>query len=247
MSTVLLRRITTLLIVLCLLLGTYESIQQWRESRFIRITTQQVIRNVPHDRRSQVIAIRDYIRAHVTPFGAPFDNRPFLRATAAETLRTGKGYCGEVSRTFICMAHSLGIPAQRINLYGLKQHVVAEAKIGPNDDYIVDAQEPPTIVNLERLDDVIRRPEFDDYYTLNLRRLRISWLVTRVRLRMGAFTYWTENPDALKALFFFGVAIMLLTLRAARSAVRRLVTARGWVHESNIEHHVRTQHYVQRL
>jgi Transglutaminase-like superfamily len=246
MSTVPLRRIFTLLIVLSLLLGIYESVQQWRESRFVRVITEQVVSRVPHDRRSQVIAIRDYLRSHVTAVGAPYDNRPFLRASAAETLRSGKGYCGEVSRTFICMAGALGIPAQRINLYGRKQHVVAEAKVGPGDDYIVDSQMPPTIRDLERLDDVIRRPEFDDYYTLNLRRLRISWLVTRLRFRMGLFTYWTENPDALKALFFFLVAGILLALRAARSAVRRLITARGWVHVSSLDH-VHSHEHFQRL
>src|SRR5207253_1956762 len=106
----------TALIVLFVILGIYESIQQFRESRFIRGVTQNVLRGVPNDKRAQVVAIRDYIQSHVTVYGAPTVGRPFLRASAAETLHSGKGFCGEASRTFICMAGAAGINAQRINL-----------------------------------------------------------------------------------------------------------------------------------
>lgn len=247
MQTVSLRNVVSTAIILCLLLAFYETVQQWRDSRFVRLTTARVLEHVPNDRRAQVLAIRDYIRSHVTTLGAPVWNRPFLRASAAETLRSGKGYCGEVSRTFICMAGSVGIDAQRINLYGSKLHVVAEAHVGPNQDYIVDAQNPPTIVDLATLDEVIRRPEFDDYYTLNLRRLHMSWLITRVTLRMGPFTYWTENPAALKAFFFLSLAALLVILRVSRAAMRRVMLARGWIHRTELERRFQSNRQLQRL
>lgn len=224
-----------LLLLGFVLLGGYYAFGQWREGRFVRETTRRALAGVPSNKRAQVIAIRDYLRTRITFTGAPLSNRPFLRASAADTLRSRRGYCGEVSRTFICMAGSVGINAQRINLYGPnRQHVVAEAEIGPAEHVVVDAQNPPYVQNLDRLDDVIRRPEFNDYYTLNLRRLRISWLVTRVKLHMGPLTYWSENPAALKSFLFFSIAAMILALRAARVGLRRFVVSRGWIHVTDL-------------
>lgn len=229
------RKAITFIIVVSALIGTYYVTDQWLESRYVRLTTERVLRGVPADRRSRVIAIRDYLRGHVTYIGAPLYKRPFFRASAAETLKSGKGFCGEVSRTFICMAGVAGIPAERINLYGTRQHVVAEAELAPNDAVIVDCQNPPYIRELARLDDVIRSPMFDDYYTLNLRRLHVSWLVTRLRLHMGPLTYWSENPAALKAILFYSIAAFLLFLRGFRAGFRRYVRSRGWIHTSDLQ------------
>jgi hypothetical protein len=224
------------LIVVSALLGAYFGSQQWREGRFVRLTTLQVLEGVPENRRAQVTAIRDYLRSHVTFIGAPVTDRPFLRASAAQTLRSGKGFCGEVSRTFICMAGSVGINAQRISLYGpTRQHVVAEAELGLSEHVIVDAQNPPYVLDLEPLDEVIRRPDFNEYYTLNLRRLHVSWLVTRLKLHMGPFTYWTENPAALKSFFYFSLTALFLLLRAGRAVLRSVIVKRGWVHISDLE------------
>jgi hypothetical protein len=229
--------IVTGLIIVALLLGVYEVVRQALDVRYVKAIARDVLRDVPSDNRSRVIALRDYIRKHVKFEGAPYDHRPFLRATAAETLKSGRGYCGEVSRAFICMAGTVGIRAQRINLYGKLQHVVAEAEIAPSKLVVVDAQNPPYVRDLESLDDVIRMPQFDDYYTLNLRRLHVEWLVTRLKLRIGVLTYWTENPAALKALFFFSFAALLLFMRALRLSARRYVRSRGWIHMSEISLH----------
>ncbi|HZS09395.1 MAG TPA: transglutaminase-like domain-containing protein [Blastocatellia bacterium] len=224
------------LTAVCLALGAFEAVRQYLDTRYISQVARSVVAKAQAtDSRSKIIALRDYLRASVSFDGAPDKERPFLRASAAETLRSGKGYCGEVTRTFINLADAVGIRAQRINLYGQKLHVVAEAEIAPGNTAIVDCQNPPAIADLEPLDKVILRPEYDDYYTLNLRRLHINWLVSRVKLEMGPFTYWSENPHALLASFWFLLAITLVTLKGLRALVRVGLRRRGWVHISNIQ------------
>src|SRR3712207_2117776 len=48
-------------------------------------------------------ALRDYVRAHVRNTDFSPRGRAFLRDTAADTLRTGKGRCGEATRAFVNM------------------------------------------------------------------------------------------------------------------------------------------------
>jgi hypothetical protein len=218
-----------------MLLSLLESTWQVLDNRYVGKVAEKAVQGIDSaDTRSRVIALRDYLRSNVTSSEAPYEQRPFLRATAADTLRSGKGYCGEVSRALICMARVFGIPAQRINLQGARPHVVAEVEVAPGKRLIVDCQNPPSIAGLESLDRVILRPEYDDYYTLNLRRLRVEWLVSRIKLQMGPLTYWTENPHALKALFWFSIALSLLALAGVRHIVRWCLRRRGWIHISSV-------------
>src|SRR5262249_48926030 len=139
--------------------------------------------------REKVLALRDYLRMHVTYVGVPQTGRPFLRQTAAETLRSGRGWCGERSRAFVCMAAAVGVRAQRLNLFGRLQHTVAEAELAPGQVVVVDCFGPPMIPELESLDRTIQRPEYDDYSTVNLKRLGLTWLFGRIRLQFGIVTY----------------------------------------------------------
>lgn len=182
--------------------------------------------------REKVVAIRDYLRANVNHDGFPIEGRPFFRHSGAEILRTGKGWCGEVTRAFIVLAREVGIPAQRINLYGRVLHVVAEAEVAPGERVVVDSQNPPYIPDLEPLDKVIQRPEFDDYYTVNLRRLRMSWLVTRVKFEVGPLTYILESPNRLKAILWLILSAFAAGTHLARLSLRALLHRRGWVHRS---------------
>lgn len=235
-----LRRRAFAVVVLTLLVPiAVESFLQYREDEFMRATALRVVREAHAvTPREQVIALRDYVRRTVTFHGAPDDtaDRPFLRATAEDTLRSGLGFCGEDSRAFINLARAIGIESQRLNLYGSVMHVVAEVELEPHQRLVVDAQNPPIIADLEPLDEVIMRPEFDDYYTLNLRRLHLGWLVSRVRFEMGALTYWAENPHALLAALWALVLVAFLALRAARVALRHFLHHRGWIHRSAIPH-----------
>jgi hypothetical protein len=224
-------------VVVVLLAAGYETVLQEQDRRYVAAVARQVVTEArAASPRERVLALRDHLRAHVTFHGAAHGDseRPFLRSSAGETLRTGKGYCGEVTRAFICMADTVGIRAQRINLYGRLKHVVAEAELGPNERLIVDCQNPPQVAGLEPLDRVILRPDYDDYYTLNLRRLHLSGVVRRVKLAMGPLTYWTENPHALKAGFWALLALLLVAPGLIARLVRLYLRKRGWIHRSDV-------------
>lgn len=226
-----------LVIALLLLPVGVETALQAREDAFIRETALRVVREAHAvTPRERVIALRDFVRRSVTAHGAPgTEDRPFLRATAEDTLRSGLGYGGEGSRVFVNLARAIGIEAQRVNLYGFTTHVVAEVELEPRQRLIVDAQSPPMIDELEPLDQVILRPEFDDFYTVNLRRLHLGWLVSRLHLEMGPHTYWVENPHALSAASWACAIVVLLMLRVGRDVVRGVLHRRGWVHRSALD------------
>jgi len=217
-----------------LVMSSLEAARQRQENQHIKAIAEEIIRKANAvDNRSRVIALRDYLRERVTFRGMSDEGRPFLRATASETLRSGKGYCGEVARAFIRLAGEVGIKAQRINLYGSDNHVVAEAELRPGELVLVDGQDPPHVRDLEPLDRVMLRPEYEDYSTLHLRRLHINWLVSRVRLEMGPLTYWIESPHALKSGLWAALALAMLIGKflfiGGRSLARKLLVRRGWV------------------
>ncbi|HKQ79210.1 MAG TPA: transglutaminase-like domain-containing protein [Blastocatellia bacterium] len=209
-----------------------EMVMQYREGQYVKAIAVDIVRKAgAEDNRSRVIALRDYLRERVAYRDARHDDRPFLRSTAAETLRSGRGYCGEVTRAFINMAAAVGVQAHRINLYGGDNHVVAEAELRPGEEVLVDGQNPPHVRDLEPLDQVILRPEYDDYSTLNMRRLRLNWMVSHVKLELGPLTYWSENPHALKSVLWLALAMILLVGKflfiGGRSPARRTLARRG--------------------
>src|SRR5438093_59962 len=81
---------------------------------------------------------------------------------------------------------------------------------------------------------VIRRDEYDDYYTLSLRRLGLYPAISRIKVNLGSLIYWTENPHALQALGWFLLALALtitfLALKVGRVCVRHYLHRRGWIH-----------------
>lgn len=216
-------------VAVCLVMCVYEYRAQMEARRFVRRVALEVVAAAnATDSRSKVLALRDYLRAHVSFKGVPQEGRPLLRDTAAETLRSGRGWCGEVSRAFICMAKEVGVEAQRVNLTGQQLHTVAEAEISLGERVIVDSQNPPAIADLEPLESVILRPEYADYYTVNLERLRLRWLIGRISLRTGFLTYWLENPPLIKATLWLVLAVALASLGLLQRAGRRLLLLRGW-------------------
>lgn len=228
-------RVAYALVLLFLALGAIEVYRQYQDAAHVAGAARAIVRQSGAKTPLQrVVALRRYLFSHVTYHGAAYTHRPFLRDSAGETLRSGRGYCGEVTRAFICMAAALDIPAQRINLYGRQPHVVAEVEVAPRQRLIVDCQNPPMLPELEPLDRVILRPEWDDYSTLNVRRLHLSRYFSRLKMEMGPLTYWSENPHALKAAFWFTLAGCLLLLKGGRVALRVFLRRRGWVHTSTI-------------
>src|SRR6266545_1898289 len=68
--------------------GVSEAISQNRESRYVRSLAQTITSQAQaSDTMSAIVALRDYLRSHVSRKYYPAAGRPFLRATGAEALR----------------------------------------------------------------------------------------------------------------------------------------------------------------
>src|SRR5436309_15102564 len=101
MSLRLLHAILFALALVFLALGVGEAVRQRGEDEYVRRVTQDVLRDAQGaDAVSKAAALRDYLRAHVRNVNFYARTRPFLRDTAADTLRTGKGRFGEATRSF---------------------------------------------------------------------------------------------------------------------------------------------------
>ncbi len=228
------RHLRTMIVIVAASICCVEAFWQHRETVFVEQLSAKIVADAnARTPREKTLAIRDYLRANVTHIGAPMgDDRPFLRATAAETLQSGLGFCGEVSRAFINLAQPAGIPAARLNLFSKEPHVVAYVNLGAGDDVIVDSLRVPSVADLETIDSLMSRHVYDDYSTLNLRRLQLGFLFKRTKMTLGPLTYWGENPHAMKATAWGLIAATLLALRGLRHGVRRFLHWRGWVHRS---------------
>jgi hypothetical protein len=202
--------------------GVSEAISQNRESRYVRRMAQTITSQAQaSDTMSTIVALRDYLRSNVSRKYYPAAGRPFLRATAAEALRTGKGRCGESTRAFINMAESLGIHAQRLYLEGQREHVVALVRVDGRQ-IIVDSDERPYFQELEDFSQLAQHPQFNYYSSINVHRLfrRVPLPANTAGLR--GLSYFLENPHALKALFCFSLVSAGVALVVPRTARRRL-------------------------
>ncbi len=182
----------------------------------------------------ETIALRNYVRRHVRFEGVDSNNRPYLRASARETLESGRGFCGEATRTFICLAHQRGIQAQRVNLYGKINHVVAEVLVAPNHEVLVDVQDNPqtnTLLDQEpltvhQIDNDPRSP-FNDYSNVHLRRFPVVGpYIQHIKLEQSSVTWVLENPSLLKALLWGGLALGMIVLFAADRTLVRIYARR---------------------
>src|ERR1044072_3807812 len=111
--------------------GAFEAREQHRQDEYVRAVTREALAGVPDDFDAKVVALRDYVRAHVRNVEFAGLTRPLLRNTAGATLPAGRGRCGEATRVFVNMARAAGIPAQRLYLEGEKSHVVSV--VSPHD------------------------------------------------------------------------------------------------------------------
>ena len=204
-------------------LGVGEAVRQRGEDEYVRSVTQDVLRDAQAtDTVSKAAALRDYLRTHVRNINFFARTRPFLRDTAADTLRTGKGRCGEATRAFVNMARSAGIPAQRLYLEGKKSHVVAVVSAEDGSSLIVDSADRPYFADVEPLGELPRHAEFSSYSTLGWRRLSALRKLPSNELSLGPLVYLFENPHALFACLWLLASASLLALAAAlRRRLRR--------------------------
>lgn len=219
--------------VLLAIFAAWQAFHQIQEDSRLRQIAELIVSEAgATTQRHKAVAIRDFLRKNVTYQGVSISGRPFLRSTALETINSGKGYCGEVTRSFIGLARTVGVQAQRINLYGKDNHVVAVADLGDGESTIIDCQHPAHIVELQTLDRVMLLPEFSDYSTFNFRRIGFGWLIPRLKVNIGWLTYLTENPYTIKALISLLLLAILWFLALCRDVVSWFLHKRGWVHSS---------------
>jgi hypothetical protein len=193
--------------------GLFEARTQTRQDEYVRAVTREALRGVPEDFDSKVTALRDYVRTHVRNVQFAGLTRPLLRDTAADTLRTGKGRCGEAARVFVNMARAAGIHAQRLYLEGEKSHVVAVVAREDGAVLVVDSSADPTYFqNLEPLSAVTRRAEFSTYSVW--RRTRALRTLPPNFVSLGQLTYLFENPHALLACLCFVASAASFALAA---------------------------------
>ena len=233
------RRIYWLITVAFFLAAVYEYVQYRREQAWLGERAREIVGAASATTtQDKVLALRGYVRQHVHYEALSKEDRPYLRDTAKATLETGQGYCGEAVRAYINLAAQVGVNAQRVNLHGRLQHVVAETEVSPGKWVLVDVQD-----NLDAnkfldaksmtVDQLINDPDspFYDYSNLNLRRVPlVSSVVQRVKLHNGPLTWLVENPTLLKAVLlaladtsligFWGFDRLLLRFYAYRLGVR---------------------------
>ncbi|MFL6256105.1 MAG: transglutaminase-like domain-containing protein [Pyrinomonadaceae bacterium] len=209
--------------------GAFEARVQQRQDEYVRAVTREALAGVPDGEfDAKVLALRDYIRTHVRNIEFKGLTRPLLRDTAADTLRTGKGRCGEAARVFVNMARAAGINAQRLYLEGEKSHVISVVSRDDGAVLVVDSSADPFYFHeLAPLSEITSRPEFSTYSTW--RRTRALRALPPNFVSLGPLAYLFENPHALLACICFLASAMMLMLAAyvTRRLPRRLLHAGG--------------------
>lgn len=198
-----------------LAVGAAEFLVQQRQDEYIRAVTREALGGAAgQDVESKVAALRDYVRAHVRNVNFSARGRPFFRDTAADTLRSGRGRCGEATRVFVNMARAAGIPAQRLYLEGRKAHVVAAVDAGDGRTLVVDAANRFYLPEVETLGGLSRHEEFRTYSTFGWRRLGLLRALPSNAVSLGPLGYLFENPHALLAWLSFLSSAAALALAA---------------------------------
>ncbi|HVF43453.1 MAG TPA: transglutaminase domain-containing protein [Pyrinomonadaceae bacterium] len=196
-----------------LLIAVVEGLSQKRDDDFIRSQAREALRAVSTDNFDEKLtALRDYVRARVRNVDFPARGRPFLRDTAADTLRTGRGRCGEATRAFVNLARASGISAQRLYLDGPRPHVLAVARTVDGRKLVVDAYASPYVPETEPLERLLSHPEFTSYSTLGFRRMWPLRALPSHELGLGPLNYLFENPHALASLFWLAASAVALAL-----------------------------------
>ena len=228
-----------------LVFGAYCLSRYYDEQRWLRSKAREITSNHgAHDERSQILALRDYVRRYVRHENAPYDDRPFFRATARETLESGRGYCGESSRAYINLLGNIGISSRRINLYGDMNHVIVEVRLQSGRDILVDPQDNDRSNGFfdcqdRELDQIVGggRSLFSDYSTIHLRRIPyLGEIVQRVRLRYSPFTWTMENPWLIKALMAAAMVVVLLALFVLDKLLLEVYAVRLGVRRRRLAH-----------
>lgn len=217
--------LTFTLALVFLALALREGVRQHQEDLYIHAATQEALREATGpDLVSKVTAMRDFVRSHVRNADFSARNRPFLRDSAADTLATGRGRCGEATRLFVNMASAAGISARRLYLEGRKPHVVAVVSAEDGSRLVVDSSDRPYLSEIEPFDRLQRNPQFTSHSTFGFRRLGVLRALPSHDVNLGPLNYVLENPHALLACLWLLPSATLFGLTAL---LRRRISSRG--------------------
>jgi hypothetical protein len=131
------------------------------------------------------------------------DPRPFLRATAAETIASGSGFCGENARVAILLLKMRGLRAHRLYLQGPRWgHVAVEHRW--NDRWVLfDAHADPATMPDDEQVGVLGSDDLNEFP--NAHRGRNPWLrATRLKALLRGPRTAADNwrpPSLLVGLF----------------------------------------------
>jgi hypothetical protein len=207
--------ITFALALVFLALGLRECVRQHREDLYVKAAANEALSETTSpDLALKVTAIRDFIRGRV--HGANFSprNRPFLRNSAADTLESGKGRCGEATRLFVNMASAAGISAHRLYLEGRKPHVVAVVVADDGSRLVIDSSDRPYLPEVVQFESLLQNPQFTAYTTFGFRRLSFLRALPSHDVNLGPLNYVLENPHALVACLWLLPSMALFGLTA---------------------------------
>lgn len=209
-------------------LAVAEGLTQKREDDYVRAQALEALRGATAtDFDARLTALRDYVRARVHNVDFSARGRPSLRDTAANTLRTGKGRCGEAARAFVNLARESGIDAQRLYLNGPRPHVLAIVRTTDGRRLVVDAYESPYVPEVEPIERLLSHPEFTSYSTLGFRRMWPLRSLPTHEFNLGPLNYPLENPHALASLLWFAASALVLTLAELLRRRRERMKAEG--------------------
>jgi hypothetical protein len=100
----------------------------WRERRVLQALLREIAPTGRFQSRDELVRLKHTLSSAIRWDPARMhDARSLLRASAARTLATGEGFCGENARVAVRILRLGGVPAHRLYLRGARWgHVVVE-------------------------------------------------------------------------------------------------------------------------
>ena len=223
------RKIALVVALLFLGLSIYNLAKYKADQNWIRAAAHRTGIDTRLPAAERALLLSKYIRSHVHVEGAPVENRPFLRASARQTLTERVGYCGEATRAYISLARVLGLNAQRLNLHGpLYAHVVPEVEVAPGQWRIYEIQNSPVsnpvLDRSPSVDEVVAdgNSPYREYSNINLRRIPIiNIFVTRLRVQHNGLMWFLENPALIRSVFCALIAAAIMVVVATDAFLMR--------------------------
>jgi len=210
----------------CFVVATIFVFNWWEERKMLGNVTNKIAKNAVNN-VDFIISLKRYLSDNINYDTAKRNaKRPLLRQTAATTLKTGFGFCGENARVAVLMLNYAGIRAGRVYLFGNRwNHVVVE-HIYNNNWYLFDAHNDPGVMLPDTdvckilIEDIESFP--NEYREENVWVESCRFKIARRIAFLSAIAQWrlpmplailSESPDLIKATLFLVAGFSLLTLK----------------------------------